>query len=70
MAICILCERTIKDNSPYSNYCSQTCKEKGERYGEEKGRKKGLGCLATILIIIAGISFNGIKECSSGKNKY
>lgn len=67
MSKCILCTRPIPDSSPYDNYCSPICEKKGVGYGEEKGRKKGLGFFSSILILIAGTSFYGIKECNSEK---
>lgn len=69
MKKCILCERPIKENSPFSNYCSSICERKGIGYGEEKGKKKGLGCFATIIIIIVGFVAYSIRESSSEKKQ-
>lgn len=70
MERCKLCDRPIGKDSPFSNYCSSECEKRAvSHYGEEKGRKKEIGCFATILIFIVVISFNGIKECSSDKKQ-
>lgn len=70
MGKCKLCTRDIGEDSPFTNYCSSECERKAVgHYGEEKGIKKGLGFVSTIIIIIAGIAFFGIKECNSGKKQ-
>lgn len=70
MGKCKLCTRDIGEDSPFTNYCSSECERKAvSHYGEEKGIKKGLGCFASILLVIGVISFNGIKECSSDKKQ-
>ncbi len=64
MKKCLLCDRYISDDSPFSNYCSTTCEKKGVGYGEEKGKKKSAGCFG-IIILIVGISLFGINKYSS-----
>ncbi len=64
MKKCILCDRYITDDSPFTNYCSTTCERKGVGYGEKKGIKKSAGCFG-IIILVVGISFFGINKYSS-----
>ena len=70
MKICKLCPKPIGKDSPFSDYCSSECEKKAVSvHGMEKGTKKGLGFFATIIVIIAGTFFIGIKECTSGKKQ-
>jgi|LakMenE01Jun11ns_1017448.scaffolds.fasta_scaffold9953156_6 hypothetical protein len=70
MKICKLCPKPIGEDSPFSDYCSSECERKAVGvHGMEKGTRKGSGFFATILIIIVGIFFVGIKQCGSEKKQ-